>query len=125
MNDNPKSNLNLALNHMGLTTGLTNLAIEDEGRIPEEIEKFSEKENKNVYDYAKFITNNGQGLRDTARVLENNIGEVKDIINTCIENRETRECLNTIVDNYNLEDVATVVEFGAGVINFFNECNIF
>ena len=125
MDDNPKTNLNLALNHPGLVNGFTNLALRDDGKIPEEIEEFSEKENKNVYDYASFITNNREGLRDTARVLNNNKGEVLDIIDTCVEDRETRECLNNIVENYDLEGLAAAVEIGAGVVNFFNECNIF
>lgn len=125
MNDNPKTNLNLALNHMGLTTGLTDLALRDDGKLPEKIEEFSKNENKDVFDCAKFICNNHQDLSDAAKILNNNKGEVKDIINTCIEDREYRESLNDIVDNYDLEGLAAAVEFGAGVVNFVNECNIF
>jgi len=125
MNDDPKTNLNLALNHPRLFKGITNLALRNDGEIPEKIEEFSEKKNKNIFSCAKFISQNGKSLSDTAKILNQNKSEVQDIINTCVEDSETKECLNNIVENYNLETLATAVEVGAGIINFFDECNIF
>ena len=46
MNDDPKTDLNLALNHPRLFKGITNLALKNDGEIPEKIEEFSEKKIK-------------------------------------------------------------------------------
>jgi hypothetical protein len=125
MNDDQETDLNLALNHENLTRGFAHLALKDRANFPKQIEEFSEKKDQDVYDYAKFISRNNQDILQASRILNQNKYEVNDMIDTCFEDRETKETLKEVVNNYDLEGLATAVIIGANVVDFFSNCSIF
>jgi hypothetical protein len=125
MNDDQETDLNLALNHENLTRGFAHLALKDRANFPKQIEEFSEKKDQDVYDYAKFISRNNQDILQASRILNENKYEVNDMIDTCVEDRETKENLKEIVNNCDLEGLANAVIIGANVVDFFSNCSIF
>ena len=125
LNNDPKAPLNIALDNKNLSNSIIGLALKDNAKIPKKIENFAEKNNVSGSDCAKFIYQNGKELHDVAKVLNNNKQDVKNIINTFVEDEESRKCYKNIVDNTDLEGLAHVVEVGAIIYDAFSDCTIF
>ena len=125
LNNDPKAPLNIALDNKNLSTSIIGLALKDNAKIPKKIENFAEQKYVSGKDCAKFIYQNGEELHDVAKVLSNNKQDVKNIINTFVEDEESREEYKYIVDNTSFEGVATAIEFGAAVYDLFSDCTIF
>ena len=120
-----KSDAGFAINHEKFTRDVAHLAIEDGQKMADNIEEFNKKEDKKVFDYTKFMTNNNNEIYDAARVLNENPAAVSDIINTYVEDEDTREVLNFVNDNVDLEGLANFAVGCAHVVNSFEDCIIF
>ena len=125
LNNDPKAPLNIALDNKNLSNSIIGLALKDNANIPKKIENFAEKNYVSGSDCAKFIYQNGKELHDVAKVLNNNKQDVKNIINTFVEDEESRKCYENIVDDTDLEGLAHAIEIGAFIYDAFSDCTIF